>query len=81
MQTGITVAVLNGANDPRNNPGPSNGTEVGEDAEELVMEGSYCTSDAIPYTKAALTNQQAVIRREPATTRTNSLSGNGNRHG
>lgn len=81
MQTGITTAVLNGANDPRNNPGPANGTEVGEDAEDLVMQGTHCASGAIPFTKVALTEQQAVVHHEPARTETNSLSGNGNRNG
>jgi hypothetical protein len=88
MQTGISVAVLNGANDPANQPGPSNGQEVGEDAEELVMEGRPGSeSGPISYTRVH-PEAQAVVRHQPAPGNAstggrgqNSLSANGNRNG
>lgn len=87
MQTGITVAVLNGANDPANQPGPSNGQEVGEDAEELVMEGRPgCESGPIPYTRVRA-QSDAIVHHQPTPGSRaggrgqNSLSANGNRNG
>jgi len=77
LEYGITTAVLKGANAP-----DANGETVGGQEDELVMEGDPgCTSEAIPYSKVALTHQQARVHHEPRHTRTNSLSGNGNRNG
>jgi hypothetical protein len=73
LQTGITVAVLNGANDPANQPGPSNGQEVGEDAETLQTQGTYEPSGPIAYEHYA-PDGEPVTHGEPAELSTNPLA-------
>lgn len=69
MITGITTAVLKGANAP----GRSNGVQVGADPDELVTEGDPgCESGAIGYDRY-VPDGQAVTHAEPADLATSPL--------
>jgi hypothetical protein len=89
VETGISTAVLKGANAPKN-PGPSNGQQVGNaPTDELETEDGFVSgARAFVYTESGKVGYQRVnahsdcaVRREPARTETNSLSANGRRNG
>lgn len=70
MITGITTAVLKGANAP----GRANGEQVGEDATELQTQDLHGPCGPIEYDRVVLDGQQAVTRAEPAELSTNPLA-------
>lgn len=70
MITGITTAVLKGANAP----GRANGQQVGEDPTELQTQDLHGPCGPIPYERVELDGQQAVTRSEPAELSTNPLA-------
>ena len=72
MQTGITTAVLNGANAPAT----QNGETVATQPEELVM-GDYVfggdTEQAVPFVRYGQDGAREVTRGLPANLSTNAL--------
>lgn len=64
----------------KNNPGRSNGNQVGGQSDRLVSEGNPREEAGVSYERYAPSGE-AVVRREPSRTETDSLSGNGNRNG